>query len=162
MLTERAVAYLQPLRFSNSAERKTCLIPLGGIYWEDEFPDFREMMDLPEVDRSGIYRLLALRFKIWKGVELEGADREFWDAARAQVPEYALFSRLKLSDEDRAAQEAIEAELEEAFELLFANADEVTITEKGGFQSYSATFDLTKERGAVAHKRPWWKRLFRL
>lgn len=162
MLTERAVAYLQPLRFSNSAERKTCFIPLGGIYWEDEFPDFRKMMDLPEEDRSGIYRLLALRFKIWKGKELVGEDREFWDAARIQVPEYALFRRLKLSEEDRAAQEAIETEMQEVFELLFADADEVTITEKGGFQNVSATFDLTKERDMAVPRKPWWKRLFRL
>jgi hypothetical protein len=162
MLSDRAIAFLQPLTFSKTALRKTCLIPLGGIYWDDEIPDFHKLMAMPEKDRSGIYRLLSIRFKIWDGVAPEGDDRKFWDAARAKVPEYALFSRLELSNEDRALQEEIEREVEEGFKCLLADADEVKVTEQDGFKSFSATFDLTKEDDSRIPKKPWWKRLLGL
>lgn len=159
MLTDCAIAYLQPLTFSETAERRSCILPLGGIYWEDEIPDFHTLMEIPEKDRLGIYKLFGIRFKIWRGTELEAAEKVFWEEARARIPDYALFHRLKLSDEDRTAQEQVEKEAEEGLAALFDGADEVSLSDRDGFQSFSATFDLSKEAG-VSVSKPWWKRIF--
>jgi|SRR5688572_26848691 hypothetical protein len=155
MLTEGAIAYLQPLTFSKTARRQACFLPLGGIYWDDEIPDFPALLEMPEEDRLGIFKLFAIRFKIWGGMELEAGEKLFLEKARAKVPDYALFQRLTLSHEDRAAQEQVEKDLTEGFAAMFEAADEVSISDKDGVQSFSATFDLTKA------KEPWWKRIFR-
>lgn len=145
MLTDKAIEYLKPLTFSEKAERVVCFIPLGGIYWEDEITDFRDLMKMSEEDRDSIYNLFRIRFKIWNGDSLEGNDKIFWDTAITQVPNYALFQRLNLSEEDRAAQDEVETGVEEGFGALFEDADEVNTTEKDGFQKFTATFDLTKD-----------------
>jgi hypothetical protein len=162
MLTDRAIAYLQPLTFSTTAARLNCFIPLGGIYWNDEIPDFDALLEIPEQDRLGIYKLFSIRFRIWKGEELDAAEKMFWEEARGQVPDYALFHRLKLSDEERTAQEQLETEMGEVFEAMFDCADEVSVSMEDGSPSFSATFDLTKKDGlSVVAKKPWWKRIFR-
>ncbi|MEM7392569.1 MAG: hypothetical protein AAF492_09480, partial [Verrucomicrobiota bacterium] len=144
-----------------TAERQTCVLPLGGIYWDDEIPEFRALMDIPESDRLSILNLFRIRFKIWDGEPPSGEDKVFWDVARNQVPDYPLFRRLELSEDDRAAQEHVERSAEEGFEALFADADEVSVTEENGFQSFSVTFDLTKEVGGSASPKPWWRRVFK-
>jgi hypothetical protein len=153
MLTEGALKYLRPLRFNPSAERHSCVIPMGGIYWSDEIPDFRALMDVPESDRKQIYRLFAIRFKLWDGEELSDDDRSYWSAAQQLVPDYPVFHRVQISDRDRAAQAAAEQEAVAGFEALFDGADEVKINDDG---SFSATFDLTKEK-----PQPWWHRFLR-
>lgn len=161
MLTQRAIAFLRPLVFSVEAKRRSSMLPLAGIYWEDEIPDFRALVRLPKEDRHGIYNLFRIRFKIWRGTELSPKDKAFWETARAQVPDWALFHRLELSDEDRAAQETTKNEAEEFFTALVDEADEVTITEKDGIQSVTADFDLKKLDAVQKPIRPWWKRIFR-
>lgn len=75
MLTAGALEYLRPLAFDPSAERLSCLIPMGGIYWSDEIPDFRTLMHVKESDRNQIYRLFSIRFKLWAGEELADDDK---------------------------------------------------------------------------------------
>ena len=142
MLTDAALKYLRPLKFNPRAERLSCMIPMGGIYWSDEIPDFRALMDLPDSELKQIYRLFAIRFRLWAGEALTDDDQSYWDAAQQLVPDYPLFHRVRISDDDRAAQEATEQETIAGFEALFGGADEVKIDEDG---SFSATFDLTKE-----------------
>ncbi len=67
MLSDGAVKYLQPLRYDPNAERRSSTIPMGGIYWADEIPDFHALMDVPKHDRDVIYRLFTIRFKLWAG-----------------------------------------------------------------------------------------------
>jgi len=146
MLSEAAIDFLAPLTFRATAERRSCLLPLSGIYWEDEIPDFKALLKLPEQDRSLVLRLFSIRFSIWDGEELPEADQLYWDQARLQVPNYALFQRLDLSLEDRRAQDAVLREAIECFDAFFAGADEVKITEdEHGMKSFSATIDLTKD-----------------
>ena len=40
------------------------------------------------------------------------------------------------------------------------DADEVSISEQNGLQSFSETFHLKKEQPAVSKKQSWWKRIF--
>jgi len=52
--------------------------------------------------------------------------------------------------------EETEAGVQTALEAFFADADQVTISEKDGVQSFSATFDLTKRKddGSTTVARP--------
>ena len=143
MLSNGALKYLQPLKYDPNAERRSCMIPMGGIYWADEIPDFHALMDVPEQDRNLIYRLFSIRFKLWAGDDLNDGDQSFWDTARSQVPDYPVFQRVHISDDDRAAQAAAEEDAMAGFEALFADADDVTVNVDG---SFSATFDLTKDK----------------
>jgi hypothetical protein len=118
MLSERAIAFLSPLRYEPNAERRSCILPLGGIYWEDEIPDFKVLLKIPEDDRNLIYRLFSIRFRIWEGAKLSECDQDFWDSARSQVPTYPLFQRLDLSADDRQAQAEVEQNAIEGFKTL--------------------------------------------
>ena len=55
----------------------------------------------------------------------------------------AVFHRVDISDDDRAAQTAAEEDAIAGFEALFGDADELTVNEDG---SFNATFDLTKDQ----------------
>jgi hypothetical protein len=162
MLSEAAVAFLSPLRYRADAERRSSLLPLGGIYWVDELPDFALLLKLPEDDRNLIYRLFNIRFKIWNREALSVADQSFWEIARSQVSTYPLFQRLELSADDQRAQDEVVRDAVEGLGALFDGADEVRVTEnEHGFASFSATFDLTKDQPTVTEKRPWWRRILR-
>lgn len=150
MLSNGALKYLRPLTFDSSAERRSCMIPMGGIYWSDEIPDFRALMDVPKSDRNLIFRLFSIRFKLWAGEQLSDADQSYWDAARTQVPDYPVFHRVQISADDRVAQAAAEQDALAGFEALLGDADEVTVNNDG---SFSATFDLTKD-----HQKSFWQR----
>lgn len=113
---------------------------MGGIYWADEIPDFRALMDVPESDRNCIYKLFAIRFKIWSGEVLTDDENSYWNAAKQQIPNYPIFHRIQISDGDRAAQAAAEQETLAGFEALFGMADEIKVNDDG---SFTATFDLT-------------------
>jgi hypothetical protein len=143
MLSETTVKYLSKLTYRIDAKRDVCWLPLGGICWEDEMPD-TEFMKIPKDDRKQILRLYSIRVRLWKGEALPQNDQEFWDTARLQVPGWAFFRRETVSEDDQCAQEEAERTAAELFEALIADADEVTISEEDGVQSFSATFDLTK------------------
>jgi hypothetical protein len=161
MLSEITVAHLSTLTYRGDAATKVCWLPLSGIYWEDELPDIGDLTKMPEEDRHQILRLFGLRLRVWRGEALSDESQLFWDEMHAQVREWAFFQRLTLSADHHRAQ----AEAEEAstfvLEALLADADEVTIREKDGVQSFSATFDLTKEQRAGRKARSWWQRIFR-
>jgi hypothetical protein len=126
------------------------MIPMGGIYWADEIPDFHALMDVPKSDRDLIFRLFSIRFKLWAGDVLSADDQSYWDTARRLVPEYPVFHRAEISDDDRAAQTDAERDAMDGFEALLGDADELTVNDDG---SFSATFDLTKDQ-----PRSLWQR----
>lgn len=159
MLCETTVARLSAFTYRADAKRRFSLLPLGGIFWEDEIPDWLQFRKLPEEDRIEIYRLFSIRYRIWKGEVLSEQDQLFWGAACAQVPDWAFFQRVKVSVDDQLAQGQAERTSEGGFKALFAEADQLTVTEKyPGVQTFSATFDLTKRGTAKA--KPWWARIF--
>jgi len=136
---------LAALPFRADAKRRVCILPLGSIYWEDEMPDLAQLMKLPENDRNAVLRLFSLRFKIWDRQHLSDDEQRFWDEVQKQAPGWAFFRRLELSAEDQRAREEAEAGVQRELEAFFGDADEVTISEQDGVQSFSATFDLTKK-----------------
>jgi hypothetical protein len=103
MLSDALISLLNGLHFRADAKRMVSIIPLGSIYWEGEMPDFLQVAKFSEDERIIIWQLFGIRFKIWDNEQLAAEDRSFWDAARSEVPDWALFQRLALSADDRKA-----------------------------------------------------------
>ena len=160
MMTETTLGFLSTLTYRADAKRQVCWLPLGGIYGDDEMPDIHHLLNIPEDDRKQIFRLFAIRVRLWRGESLLDADQQFWDTAYSQVPSWAFFRRQQISDDDQQAQEQAEQGAANALEGLLADADRVSIREHAGVQEFSATFDLTKRPPPVEKKGSWWKRVF--
>jgi hypothetical protein len=167
ILSKETVAQLSTLKYRPDAERKVSILPLGSIYWDDELPPPKKLVALPEADRKSVLRAFAIRFKLWDHQPLSDEDRTFWQRLHLLAPDWAIFRRLVLSEDDRRAREKAERECGRGFEELFASAYQVTVREeKHGLQSFSATFQLNKSQsdepathphGAKLAKKPWWK-----
>jgi len=139
-----------------------CLLPLGSIYWEDEIPDVAGLMKLTQDDQSQVWRIFAIRLKLWDGTTLADDERQFWAAAVQQVPDCPMFQRLKLSMDEQQARAEAEQGCAQEFESFLSDADRVTVSkDRNGLQEFSATFDLAKDRSAADKKGSWWKRLFK-
>jgi len=160
VLAETTITTLSALTYRADAKRQVCVLPLAGIYWDDELPDIRELIKIPEDDREQIFRLFGIRYRIWKGEELSGADRQFWNNMQLLIPTWAFFERQEITPEDRQAQDDTSRSTTEGVQAWFADADEVTVTEKQGVQRFSLKFDLTKGGKTVPQKQSWWERIF--
>jgi hypothetical protein len=166
MLSETALAYLSALTYRPAAERQTCFLPLGGIYWDDEIPDIQQLMRLPEDGLLQILQLFSIRYRIWQGTPQSEDDQAIWDHSRSQLPECPIFRRVQLSADDQLAQDTALRSSDEITEALFAEADQLSVSEKcSGVQEFSATFDLRKCNGPAGSPtvriKPWWARVFR-
>ena len=160
-LDSAVVSCLSKLSYRPDASQQVCIIPLSGIYWDDEMPAASELFRLAESSQMQIFRLFSIRYKLWDGETLSMEDQQFWDSARAQVPGAAIFQRTTLSPADQSAHREARQSCEQEFAQFFADADEVTLTDLGsGIQSFSAKFDLTKNEAEATSKEPWWKRIF--
>jgi hypothetical protein len=115
MLSENIIAVLAAMPYQPDAEWEVNILPFGSVFWKDEMPAIRDLFDRPE-DMGIIHAMFGLRLKIWDGEILSPQDQELWDAVRRQVPQWALFKRLSLSDEQRLAREKAERQVEQAFE----------------------------------------------
>src|SRR5215475_7474454 len=160
MLSEKTLAHLSTLTYRADAKRQVCILPLGSIYWENELPQVQKFAAFPEPDRNEVLRAFAIRMRLWDRQSLSDHDRQFWDSVRSAVPNWAIFHRLDLSDDDRRAREETEQACAKELEEFLAEADEVTVgEEKHGMQSFSATFRLNKDQSGKLDKPSWWQRL---
>jgi hypothetical protein len=119
MLSERMVAVLSALPYWPNAEWAVNILPFGSVYWKDEMPEMHEMLDIQ--DMTTVLRMFGIRLQLWDNEVLNAEDRQLWDAAKRQVPGWALFKRLSLSDEQRAAREKAEQQVQREFESLGAD-----------------------------------------
>jgi hypothetical protein len=135
-------------------------MPLSGIYWDDEMPDFKALFSLGEDDSMLYLCLLAIRIRLWRGEALNDEDQNRWDTVRTQVPRCPVFMRLEISDDDRKTQREAEEETGEMLGGLFSGAKEVTWTDVGsGAKKFTAELDFTEER-QPARKNSFWRRVF--
>jgi hypothetical protein len=146
MLSKVAAEYLSSLGYRADAERKVCFLPFAGIYWEDEIPDLKILMKLPETDRHLVFRLFSIRQRIWDRQDLDSDDQQFWDEVRVQVPDFALFQRLDISAADRDAQNRVMEETDKAMAAWISDADQADITPGKHSTTFSLTYDLTKKK----------------
>lgn len=49
------------LTYRAESKRLVSLMPLSGIYWDDEIPDLRALFSLGEDDKMQYLRLFAIR-----------------------------------------------------------------------------------------------------
>ena len=124
MLSEEAVSVLSALVYRSDCSWGVNLIPFGSIYWHDEFPEalLVTLYQRPG-DLSIIHAMFGMRLRLWDGAVLIAQDQEMWDRVREQVPDWALFQRLVLSDEQRLARENAERKVEQEFKSFFADHD---------------------------------------
>jgi hypothetical protein len=146
MLSETTLRYLSTLTYRNDAEVEVNVIPLGGIYWEDEMPGGLGLPDIPEEDHGPVLHLFALRVRIWRGAKLPESEQRFWDDTYWQVPNWALFHRLQVSADNLRTQELGEQLADEFEAAVCSGADELSVSEEGGLRHVSAIFDLTKDQ----------------
>ena len=105
---------------------------------------------------------MGIRSRLWKGEILSDSDQQFWGGMQSLVPSWAAFQRISISPEDLQAEEDVQRETMEGLQAWFADADEVSVSEKDGLQHFSLTFDLTKGEGHALINEPWWKRIFHI
>lgn len=122
MLSERMVAVLSALPYRPDSEWQVNILPFGSVYWKDEMPEMRDMLDTQ--DMTTVLRMFGIRLQLWDDEALNAEDRQLWDAVRRQVPDWALFKRLSLCDEQRAAREKAEQQVQREFESLGGDQDE--------------------------------------
>lgn len=158
-LSPSLVAYMSTLTYRAEAKRLVSLMPLSGIYWDDEIPDLSALHSLGEDDEMQYLRLLAIRIRLWRGEALSDEDQNLWDTARTQVPTCPVFMRLNISDDDREEQRGAEEETGEILDGLFSGAKEVTWTDVGGgAKRFTAKLDFTGER-EPAKRNSFWRRV---
>jgi len=115
MLSEKAVALLTALPYRPDAEWGINFLPFGSIYWHDEMPAVGDLFDQAD-DMLIIHAMFGIRLKLWDCEVLNAQDQQLWDATKRQVPDWALFKRLNLSDEQRLARKKAERQVEKEFE----------------------------------------------
>jgi hypothetical protein len=109
MLSERMVARLSALQYRADAKWGVCIDPYSGIYWFDEMPEIDAMSEDWEEMRM-VFRMSWIRQQLWEGTVLNASDRQLWDAVLRLVPDWPLFRRLSLTNEQRAAWQEVEWE----------------------------------------------------
>ena len=115
MLSEKTIAILAAMPYQPDAEWEVNILPFGSIFWKDEMPAISDLFDRPQ-DMGIIHAMFGMRLKMWDGEALNHQDQELWDALKRQVPRWALFRRLSLTDGQRLAREKAEQQVEQAFE----------------------------------------------
>lgn len=115
MLSEKTVSILAGMPYQPDAEWEVNILRFGTFCWKDEIPAIRELFGRPE-DMGVIHAMFGMRLKIWDGEALNHRDQELWDAVKRQVPQWALFRRLSLTDKQRLGREKAERLVEQAFE----------------------------------------------
>jgi len=128
MLNEAAKNYLKSLIYKSDAEIINCMIPLGGIYWNDEITDFQVIHDLPDDARKDIYRLIQIRYNLWDGEELSQSDMRFLQAALALVPDCPLFKRLQPTEAILRAQKGAQGELDNIHTFMAERSKKAELT----------------------------------
>ena len=149
MLSDTTIKYLSALTYRADARLVTCWLPLGGIYWEDEIPNFQELWKLPEDDQDKILRLFWIRKRVWANQVLPDEDQELWETVKSQVPDWPLFQRLAISAEQKQMQlDAEEASLS-VYHALTEDVDEFSSEIKDGVEHFSVTWSIDR---AAKHK----------
>ncbi len=102
MLSEAAIGYLAARTYRPDAARNVNLIPLSGIYWDDEYP-IGKTTSLCNDDYEQILTLFGLRALQWRGEPLSEEQQKLWDDTHTRAPAWALFHRITICDEDLQA-----------------------------------------------------------
>ena len=78
-------------------------------------------------DTLVIFAMFGIRLKVWDREVLNAQDQRLWDAVKSQVPDWALFHRLNLNEEQKQAREEAERQVELEFESLSDDSDNAPV-----------------------------------
>jgi hypothetical protein len=131
MLSEKAVALLAVLPYRPDAKWAVNILPFGSIYWEDEMPLLADLLDKQQ-DMSIIHGMFGVRLKLWDGQALDTQDQQLWDAVKRQVPQWALFHRLNLNDEQKHARQEAEEQVAREFDSWSDDPDSISGQSRSG------------------------------
>lgn len=140
MLSEKAVTLLAALPYRPDAEWAVNFLPFGSIYWKDEMPPLEDLLDKQQ-DLLLIQGMFGIRLKLWNGEALNSQDQQLWDAVRCQVPQWALFHRLNLNDEQKHARKEAEDQVTREFESWSDDPDGISDQSRSG-----------QTRGIIVHR----------
>ncbi len=115
-LSQIAVLMLSALQYDPSAGCGFNVTEFGSIFWNDEMPPMELFMNAG--DGFLIYSMFALRLNIWDGEALTAEDQQLWDSVKAQVPDWAFFKRLSLTNEQKQAREQAETDVQFVLDVL--------------------------------------------
>jgi len=147
MFSEDVVKKIKALAFDPQAERLVSFLPLGSIFWVDELPKLRFHSFNEGTDRDLVLRLFSIRINYWNTGSMTPSDQALFANAQQKFPEWPFFRRLHLTAEERLAHEEAQRCSEKLWAELFADANEIAVTEKEGFESFSLTYKVDEESG---------------
>lgn len=131
MLSEKAVTLLTALPYRPEAKWAVNILPFGSVYWEDEMPLLADLLDKQQ-DMSIIHGMFGVRLKLWDGQALDTQDQQLWDAVKCRVPQWALFHRLNLNDEQKHARQEAEDQVAREFESWSDDPDSISDQSRSG------------------------------
>ncbi|HEX7878952.1 MAG TPA: GNAT family N-acetyltransferase [Candidatus Eisenbacteria bacterium] len=103
------------LRFDPEAERHMSVIPYETLIWTDEHPGGEG--DVPELDETShatIFRLITTRSTFWSSGDVPLICRQFWEDAKATLPDWPGFRRLSVSKDEMAMMKQWSNDLDRA------------------------------------------------
>jgi hypothetical protein len=130
MLSEAAIAYLAARTYRPDAVRNVNLVPLSGIYWDDEYP-IGKATSLGNDDYEQILTLFGLRALRWRGESLSEEQQKLWDDTHTRAPTWALFHRTTICDEHLQADKFAMQTMDDFEAAMIAEAEEVDIADDG-------------------------------
>jgi hypothetical protein len=136
-LSDDAVKQIKKLSFDPKAEIVYCTLPLRSIFWTDELPRLRFHAFRQGDDHNMVLRLFTIRIKIWNETVLNEDEEVLWQHAIEQLPEWPIFKRTVLTEEQRLAHQDAEKSADDFFEELSNSADEVLISTTDGITNFS-------------------------
>jgi len=97
--------------------------------------------------------LVSARTRLWLHGEIPRELSRLWEEAQQQIPDWPGFQRLKISDEQRDAVRAFQAELDAVEESLAEEFDEASISvDENGMREFEGVWRFDKKK-----KKRWWE-----
>ena len=126
MLSAELVSRLSQMPMRRDAELRVSYLPLGSIYWTDELNEIvDELIAADEADADALLRLFRIRAHMWDEELVDDADREFFLAAREQVPDFALFQRLHIDGDALKLHREVKDAATEFWQVFFGDEETV-------------------------------------
>jgi hypothetical protein len=147
-LTEETIQMIRNLSFDPNAKINR-ISGVIGMTWSDEVPNDGFGSLFIEQNRGQIVRLFLIRMKYWDKGTMSQEDQLYWREAQRQFPDWPLFRRLELNEEERRAYDTASEDIKFLKEVCFSLADEIEVITEDG---------IAFEIGIIKRRRKgWWQ-----
>lgn len=118
---------LQSLTYNPHAQLKAYFVPYGGIYWEDELPEYKILLSLSDQEYLYPFLMLNVRRKLWAHESLSEEEQRQWKFAQEIYPNWPIFKRLHITEDEYQQQLACEESSNQFYEAMMNVPDEVSV-----------------------------------